>query len=122
MLELGKFTKFKLHKTGAGTNAAKLESVEFPGKYPAVQPKGIAIGTGGKWTQFIFYKQGQSGSSEIEQLRQRLQSLEQQNKSLQSQVESLKASRNNNAAKSHSQGFWDEFDQNYAEIQMVLNH
>merc|ERR1719336_1292454 len=44
-----------------GTNSAKLESVECPGKYPAVQPKGPGIGNGGKWTEFTFFRKGGGG-------------------------------------------------------------
>eukprot|EP01084_Bolivina_argentea_P074163 134557_1 len=55
----GKWTRFKLHKTG--NNKAKLESCELPGKYPAVQPKGPAIGGGGKWTEFTFFRRGGGG-------------------------------------------------------------
>ena len=55
----GKWTRFKVHKTG--NNSAKLESCELPGKYPAVQQGGPAIGTGGKWTEFSFFRQGGGG-------------------------------------------------------------
>ena len=56
----GKWTRFKVHMTGS--NKAKLESCELPGKYPAVQPKGPAIGTGGKWTEFTFFRKGGGGT------------------------------------------------------------
>merc|ERR1719295_950440 len=60
----GKYTAFKVHQQDDGT--VKLESVEFPGKYPAVQEKKIAIGTGGKWTKFAFYIQGDSDANDEE--------------------------------------------------------
>merc|ERR1712087_508783 len=42
----GKFTVFKAHKEGQGK--AKLESVNFPGKYVSIKPSGaIEVGKGG---------------------------------------------------------------------------
>lgn len=52
----GKWTRFIVHRTGP--NRAKLESVECKGKFPAVQPKGPSIGTGGPWTEFYFFRKG----------------------------------------------------------------
>ena len=61
----GKWTRFKVHKTGS--NSAKLESVELPGKYPAVQPQGPNIGNGGKWTEFVFFRKGGGAQNRAQQ-------------------------------------------------------
>jgi hypothetical protein len=55
----GLWTLFKVHKQGGGI--VKLESNHFPGKYFAVQPKGPAVGTGGKWCDLKFFRQGGGG-------------------------------------------------------------
>eukprot|EP01084_Bolivina_argentea_P115678 205678_1 len=46
----GKWTRFIIKPTNE--NSFKFESVECRGKYIAVQPQGVAIGTGGKYTEF----------------------------------------------------------------------
>ena len=50
----GKFTQFKVYKTGI--NSAKLESIEFPGKYPVVNADGPNIGAGDEWSEFMFFR------------------------------------------------------------------
>jgi hypothetical protein len=55
----GPFTLFKVHKTGGGV--VKLESTKFAGKYIAMQPKGPAVGTGGKWCELKFLREGGGG-------------------------------------------------------------
>ena len=59
----GKYNRFKVHKTG--NNSAKLESCEIPGKYPAVQPRGVSTSSGGKWTEFCFFAVGRATQKEV---------------------------------------------------------
>merc|ERR1719203_1687602 len=52
----GKWTVFKVHKQGKA-GYVKLESAEQGGKYLAVQKDNkIRIGSGGPWTEVIFFK------------------------------------------------------------------
>ena len=50
----GKLTRFRAKKQET-ENSYKLESINFKGKYPAVQPKGCSVGTGGKYTEFTIW-------------------------------------------------------------------
>ena len=61
----GKLTRLKVYKQD-GDNSYKFESVNFESRYPAVQPNGadnqkVAIGNGGKFTEFTLWCKEEDG-------------------------------------------------------------
>jgi hypothetical protein len=52
----GKFTMFKVHRVSNGY--CKLESVEFPGKFIAVDRNGVRIGPGGEFCRLGLFRTG----------------------------------------------------------------
>eukprot|EP01084_Bolivina_argentea_P075235 136398_1 len=77
----GKLCRFKVYKQDSRDNSYKFESVNFEKRYPAVQAKGVAIGNGGKYTEFTIWSDKEDGAYAPPKEEESKENMEQQDQS-----------------------------------------